>query len=123
MEDGGSGPARGAGPGRCDYLRRLMRRPMPPIRARSAPNGAPRSGSPVLARETPAVDALTPPVAVAEDALTCPLGVVFDAFCPAAPAWPDAPPPMTVGALTLVPVLGALPVVGALVLVLGADCC
>ena len=77
----------------------------------------------MLARETPAVDALTPPVAVAEVPLTSPVGGVFDAVCPPAPPVGTPPAPVVLGALTLVPELGALPVVGALVLVLGTDCC
>jgi hypothetical protein len=71
---------------------------MPPRKTRSAPRGAPKSGSPVTARVTPDVDAVA--------ALTLPVGAP-DAVCPA------APPPVVVGALTLAPELGALPVVGA----------
>jgi len=94
---------------------------MPPRKTRNAPSGAPKSGSPVTARVTPDVDAVA--------ALTPPCGAPV-AFCPAAPPPaapppaappPAAPPPVVVGALTLAPVLGALPVVGALVLLLGAD--
>ena len=62
----------------------------------------------MFASEVPA--ALTSPIAVALDALTLPPGAVFSLAPPA--------PPVVFGALTLLAVLGALPVVGALTLVL-----
>jgi len=60
---------------------------------------------------TPDVDAVA--------ALVPPCGAPL-AFCADVPPV-GAPPPVVVGALTLAPELGALPVVGALVLLLGAD--
>ena len=64
-----------------------------------------------------AVAALVPPCGA--PVAFCPAALP-EAVCPAAPPL-GAPPPVVVGALTLAPELGALPVVGALVLLLGAD--
>src|SRR6266699_3640733 len=74
---------------------------MPPSATRRAPNGAPRSGSPVFASVVPA---LTPPVPVAVVPLTPPVAVV-----PLTPPVPPAPP-----LAWALPALGALAVAAEL---------